>query len=101
MALKPSHYGIFQNYEAVEILLEAGGDPLLKDKQGLNAFDYASESQLLYKLIQKHCPKGKPNKSKTPTEKEAPPLEVLASGKSSELPPIHFVYEADAEKYIA
>ncbi|NCN96707.1 MAG: ankyrin repeat domain-containing protein [Rhodoferax sp.] len=56
-----AHYG---SESALKLLLEAGADPLLKNDQGLTAFDFANSASrkasaaLISAAIRAHQPKG-------------------------------------------
>ena len=64
LAIRPSKYGVYQNLILIENLLDVGADPLITDKDGLNAFDYADNSEAVYQILLKYSPNGKPKKSK-------------------------------------
>ncbi|CDW76924.1 nad(+) adp-ribosyltransferase-3 [Stylonychia lemnae] len=101
-AIKPFKQGTLQNIQVIDLLLKAKIDPLQKDKQGLNAFDYASSNQSVYELLLQHYPNGKPNKKQTNFMKQGLQIETLIDQKGDHIIYANqkYQYEEDAEKYL-
>jgi hypothetical protein len=54
------------NLPVLELLLDSKADPMINDKNGFNAVDYAIETPIALDLIHKFFPKAKPNKKVLP-----------------------------------
>ena len=100
-ALQPTKLGSWQNYDVINALIKQGANPELKDKAGLNSFDYACSDYALYNELSKSF-KFKPNKNKPNFKQELPEVneEFDFGGLEASENLTHFDYEDDAELYI-
>eukprot|EP00347_Sterkiella_histriomuscorum_P000305 403376393 len=57
LAIKPSEYGSYQNFELIADLLKSGLDPREKDFKKNDSFFYAQGNQMITQLLMQHCDK--------------------------------------------